>query len=1116
MRRQDIGAVETAAEKRKRLQKEREERDKARYSRVFMISNEEKNSAIFPSNEVQTTKYRNFLSIWRAVYDQFKRLPVAYYAAMVLLEIIRYFSPYSPIPTYVTFLFVVCLSILRDIFEDITRHRADFNINTTATVKYRDGKWQRVDWKGVYVGDILRIKENDIVPADSICLSSSNYDRMFYLQTNYLNGRTSLGKRKAVEATSQLIGNGEVYRLSGEAEMNQVSGSLNEFDGLILIGNDYDIEVSQDNFLPRGAVLRNTDWVICLVAFTGMDCKIFMNAQDRPTKTTRVEGMVNLGLFIVLGFQGGLGLMMGVLSGIWTRTYGGNYADYTGYNPPDYAAGFLGIFSFIVLTSQMMPLVIILFLEVTRMSISYFISKDELLYDEARMAYPSVLTANIVEELGQIQHMLCDKTGTLTNNKFQLKLFMIGDQLYGDPGVLADGSLAQGSDKQGRGIIKDQDEDIEYTFEDERLAKLGEYYMSDNPSIDLKVNDRTTGRNVYHYRFQLELVREYFTSIAFCNGCEVMIDQNTRETSYHSMYPDEVALVDAAKKIGFELVESGSFFKRANILGKEVYMEVLKSIKFNHLRRRSTVIVKSKGTMKLYIKGVPEVLYELMADNHPKHHLDMNNGLISSANARGLRTMGFGMRAVSEIEYFEFEKRLERAMARQVLDEREKMVNEAIDFIEQGITYLGTAICDEIVRPKVQETLADIIKADIKLWVVSGDKLQNVVATANRVQLIKDNMMGHFIGTTEEMGSKVMSIKKDIDSNPKKDHYLMAEGGFLEQIKKDKQVLTLFTNTIVPRVVFSLCFSMSSAHKYNLCNYLTVECRKVTMAVGDGYNDAEMIKQANVGICVKGADGSYAQQCCDFLIGEFKDIWRLLFVHGRWGYIRIAEMVLILFFRNAIFTAPQIAFTLYNGYSMVSLYNEWHMIFFNILFTSMPILAKSVFDQDIYYLRWSRPVDSYSGGPRIETLYNIKTYYPYLYYESQNSKILNPIMLGGWIVEGFVLGALFFLMVMNCADAPPLTIDGHMGDFWWVSITTYFIVVLVSDIKTAVFTRAWSWFNWVAIFLGSIVLLIAFIVATDYMSNFSSYKTIWLIFSSANFYLCIILSCGVDTVCSDY
>ena len=75
-------------------------------------------------------------------------------------------------------------------------------------------------------------------------------------------------------------------------------------------------------------------------------------------------------------------------------------------------------------------------------------------------------------------------------------------------------------------------------------------------------------------------------------------------------------------------------------------------------------------------------------------------------------------------------------------------------------------------------------------------------------------------------------------------------------------------------------------------------------------------------------------------------------VHGRWSYIRISEMILYFFYKNMIFTIPQVVYCFYNAYSGQSIFDDWYISFYNLAFTSIPLVIRAVFDQDLYYKSW--------------------------------------------------------------------------------------------------------------------------------------------------------------------
>src|SRR3990167_276869 len=224
-------------------------------------------------------------------------------------------------------------------------------------------------------------------------------------------------------------------------------------------------------------------------------------------------------------------------------------------------------------------------------------------------------------------------------------------------------------------------------------------------------------------------------------------------------------------------------------------------------------------------------------------------------------------------------------------------------------------------------------------------------------------------------------------------------------------------------------------------------------------------------------------------------------------------MILIFFYRNVMFVGPQILFCFYNGFTMKSLYNEWHIIYFNLVFNTFPILVRAVFDQDIYFLRWAKNKDkTIQIRTPLETLTNVKNYYQYLYYEGLESATLNPVTLILWIIEGLVLGGFYFLVAVQSFADPPLNAQGYMADFWCMSITIYFMIIITVDIKIGMVTQAWGWFNWAAIFITSIGLLFLFVVLSDLIQRFSSFNTVGVLFSCGQFYLLVIMAAGCAIV----
>jgi P-type E1-E2 ATPase len=118
----------------------------------------------------------------------------------------------------------------------------------------------------------------------------------------------------------------------------------------------------------------------------------------------------------------------------------------------------------------------------------------------------------------------------------------------------------------------------------------------------------------------------------------------------------------------------------------------------------------------------------------------------------------------------------------------------------------------------------------------------------------------------------------------------------------------------------------------------------ITLAIGDGANDVSMIMEAHIGVGLYGNEGMRAAQSGDFALGEFQFLWRLLLVHGRWCYMRNAELILYFFYKNIVFTLPQFMYAFVTGYSGETIYDDYYITCYNMVFTALPLIFKAVLD----------------------------------------------------------------------------------------------------------------------------------------------------------------------------
>lgn len=250
--------------------------------------------------------------------------------------------------------------------------------------------------------------------------------------------------------------------------------------------------------LYRGARLKNTKYIFGLCIYTGRNTKIMMNSDSSSEKMSQIEHKVNSILALILALQLVLCLIVAILDGNFVSRYS---SDYYYIEFGDYSIGldgFLIFCTYFVLINTMIPISLIVSIEIVKMSQSYFIDKDRLMFSEFRKKSANVKSASLNEELGQIEYIFTDKTGTLTMNLMEFKIAVIGSKLYGDLGL----------------IIKDPSRPPQVLkgFHDTDLKNLILRGENNFPVKDMVVKDRE-GKSITFSNMK-DLAEEYLTILS--------------------------------------------------------------------------------------------------------------------------------------------------------------------------------------------------------------------------------------------------------------------------------------------------------------------------------------------------------------------------------------------------------------------------------------------------------------------------------------------------------------------------------------------------------------------------------------------------------------------------
>ena len=380
------------------------------------------------------------------------------------------------------------------------------------------------------------------------------------------------------------------------------------------------------------------------------------------------------------------------------------------------------------------------------------------------------------------------------------------------------------------------------------------------------------------------------------------------------------------------------------------------------------------------MKGADSVILERLAKGSSDHYINRTNQLLELFSFQGLRTLCYALKIYSEEEFASIEKKMREFNE---MPNKDEMIDFFVSSIERNFQLLGCTAVEDKLQDKVPEVIADLISAKIKVWMLTGDKKETAENIAFSCKLIQQDFQKYYLLASDVLESKCSEIEAALSQKQQKVS-LILEGPLVNRIIANPILANKVVSKIFSKCDSVVCFRMSPNDKGGVVSLVKDYRQRVTLAIGDGANDVNMIKRAHIGVGLYGQEGLRAAQSGDYALVNFKSLWKLLFVHGHWSYIRISEMILYFYYKNTIFTFVQFLFCLENAYSGQTLFDSYYITFFNLFFTSWPLLIRATFDNDIHYKKWSHVGQTNSKFLTEDFL--IKQFYPYLYYIGQKNK----------------------------------------------------------------------------------------------------------------------------------
>jgi len=615
------------------------------------------------------------------------------------------------------------------------------------------------------VGDLIKLKADEDVPADILILASQTTEKegptkeqgVVMVDTAQLDGETNLKMCQAIPETSQLYKNATRDGFGNEILSIQCEGptkDLEKLNGQIDFANGNTKTICRSNFLLRGVKVKQTYQVFGIITHTGAETKIIKNNEgDPPKKRTAMDRLLNQCVLFCFIFTFSICLLMSILMGVWCSNHDGDWYlnlaastidDGLGYFKPDDAgtAGLLGFFTWVQLMCYMIPIPLYVTIEMIKLFTGNFMDWDIAMYNPAIDKTAKCRNSSVPEELGQVQYVLSDKTGTLTQNKMELLKFAAGGQKYGS-GITEIEVARHGLEHPNDPPLVDTSADKPIFEHEDKGFRFYDPVVSGFSY--LKPENEENAKNVTNF----------LLGLALCH--EVVPEVNKDGTmKYNAASPDDGALVIGAKNLGYMLKSCDN---AADGIGKEMIVSMatgssdspehadesyvlLHTIGFTSLRKRMSNIFKMPdGNYRVYMKGADNFIYDRLTDDHKKSEaMKQTLKCIQTFGDDGLRTLLYSQKDVPASQFDAWNAKWEEALL--IIDEaeREALCESLAPEMEEGHEPIGASAIEDKLQENVGETIQHLSDAGIQTWVLTGDKTNTAIMIGFACCLLKPSM----------------------------------------------------------------------------------------------------------------------------------------------------------------------------------------------------------------------------------------------------------------------------------------------------------------------------------------------------------------------------------------
>jgi magnesium-transporting ATPase (P-type)/class 3 adenylate cyclase len=1065
----------------------------------------------YANNSIISSRYSKLNFIPKALLLQFFSISKIWFLLISILELLGLSETSLPFSTVLPLFLLILIELIREGFNDFQRHKSDQEMNSQLQKVWDGNEIVEIKCSELHVGQVVLLINQETAPADLLLLCVGNEEHECYADVSSVLGECNLKRRhpvKDVQSKVDCLDLGQACLLlkmiNADILASQPTRSFKSFSGKFKLDVRPSASlIDSDNLLLRGMKVQNTEWVLGLVVYAGVETKIWINNLNQSSSGSRIWKIMEKWNVLFLSVI----LSISLISTLISLAYPSKP-----YKPSEIFLGNLVLFNHFIQIS------LYLSIEVVRL-FTFLIN----------MFFSCIQLKNfrIFSNLGMIEYIVTDKTGTLTQNFLDVALLIIGNRLY----------------------INEEQEDQDHS---ERMM-MAKRKIADRIDFDYSrfIDLETEIQSSSDYDL-------FLTCLALCNLSFPADD------TFVAMSEDDKVLARTAAKFGYRMIFRSPDLIILSLNNEEVAFDILGIQSFSSDTKKSRIVVRKQETNEvfLFVKGSRESMINIYDSSYERH--DIEDCIIQ------FRTLFLGFRKMEPQEIGSFVFDYQTALLTPI--NKQGRVENIFKKIEKNSKFLGIVGLEDLISDETKETVGILKNAGIKFWVVSGDAEESTLTAAVAADVFSTEhkivRLGGFSSELECMNSLQEAIKENVFSSkgserpsieseiqiprvkeaksemmlplaqsvnslsvedmiplavPRRNrrrstllvrdevrkpsiHPLMAKLPIKRQItslegeynpKNMKFVLSLDSSCLEygmsskehQKCLTALLFTAKAVCFHGILPDQKTKVVKiikfnfnfspVVLSVGDGASDIGMIRVADIGVAIQGKDGVEAGLNADVILKNFSQLKELILEKGHRHYIQFSKMILLSVYVMILLESQLVFYNPISRWTASSVLLPELSIIYRLVINIFPIACMCIFDSDCSSSYLTPKV--YKAGI-FNSLLNLKNVVFY---------ILAAMIQAGFT---FLCTMLYFQQV---------DLNGKTENYMLISVSVFFIISTTVFITILIETYSIH-FKILGLYVFSIVLMIVCTVPlTETNENLLGFSQIMIESSNLWVYLCM-------------